>query len=77
MSILNAIEAAELENLIKLNVAKGKAYSTLGKAKEGAEAMQCALDVSDSVAITIYCTLIHLILARCVDTDTSILTLCR
>lgn len=51
MSILNAIEAAELENLIKLNVAKGKACSTLGKAKEGAEAMQSALDVSWSGAI--------------------------
>ncbi|KAL3780068.1 hypothetical protein HJC23_007317 [Cyclotella cryptica] len=47
VSMLNAIEAAELENLIKLNVAKGKAYSTLGKAKEGAEAMQMqsALDI--------------------------------
>jgi hypothetical protein len=44
---LNAIDVIELENLIKLNVAKGKAFSTLGKAKCGAKAMQSALDVSD------------------------------
>jgi hypothetical protein len=45
--VLNAIDVIELENLIKLNVAKGKAFSTLGKAKCGAKAMQSALDVSD------------------------------
>jgi hypothetical protein len=64
MSILNAIEAAELENLIKLNVAKGKACSTLGKAKEGAEAMQSALDVSGSGAIPRCCLLVSLTLIR-------------
>jgi hypothetical protein len=48
-SILNAIEAAELEELIKLNIAKGKACSTLGDREKGAEALQDALDVSESI----------------------------
>ena len=45
-SVLSAIEASELENLIKLHIAKGKACSTLGRGENGAEALQNALDVS-------------------------------
>jgi len=51
-SMLNAIEASELENLIKIKIAKGKAYSTLGNGERGAEALQSALDVSARVNYT-------------------------
>ncbi|KAL7554447.1 hypothetical protein ACHAWF_017893 [Thalassiosira exigua] len=44
-SILDAIGAPELEYLIKLNIAKGKSYSTLRKPVEGAAAYQSALDI--------------------------------
>ena len=44
--VLDAIYAPELENLIKLKVAEGKAYSTLGNDMAGAQAYQGALDVS-------------------------------
>lgn len=36
----------ELEYLIKLNIQKGKAFSTLGQGKDGLKAFQSALDVS-------------------------------
>ena len=49
--VLDAIDAPELEKLIKVNVARGKCYSTLGRGKEGAEAYQSALDVSRLVCI--------------------------
>lgn len=44
--VLDAIYAPELENLIKLEIAKGKAHSTLGNDLDGAQAFQSALDVS-------------------------------
>ena len=40
--VLDAIYAPELENLIKLKIAQGKAYSTLGKDQDGAQAFQSA-----------------------------------
>jgi len=49
--VLDAIDAPELEKLIKVNVARGKCYSTLGRGKEGAEAYQSALAVSRLVCI--------------------------
>ena len=49
--VLDAIYAIELENLIKLEVAKGKAYSTLGNHIAGALAYQSALDVSFAFAL--------------------------
>jgi hypothetical protein len=45
-SVLDAIDVPELENMIKLNIAKGKAYLTLGQGVNGADAYQRALDVS-------------------------------
>lgn len=47
--MLNAIEASELENLIKLFISKGKAHSTLGNPENGADALQSALDVSVNI----------------------------
>lgn len=46
VSVLEAIDAPELEYLLKLKISKGKAMTTLGRALEGAETYQCALDVS-------------------------------
>jgi hypothetical protein len=48
-SVLKAIEVAELENLVKLHIANGKAWSTLGNGQAGAETLQSALDVSGCV----------------------------
>jgi len=45
-SILDSINVQELEYLIKLNIQKGKAFSTLGQGKDGFNAFQSALDVS-------------------------------
>ena len=45
-SVLDAIIAPELEYVIKLNISKGKAYSTLSRPLDGVEAYQSALDVS-------------------------------
>ena len=45
-SVLDAVEPPELELLIKLYIAKGKALCNLAKGKAGAEAYQSALDVS-------------------------------
>lgn len=45
-SVLDAVEPAELELLIKVYIAKGKALCSLAKGKAGAEAYQSALDVS-------------------------------
>ena len=45
-SVLEAIDAPALEYLMKLNISKGKAYSTLRRGMDGAEAYQSALDVS-------------------------------
>ena len=46
VSVLDAIESSELETLIKLFLAKGKASSTVGKGGQAAEALQSALEVS-------------------------------
>jgi len=43
-SVLDTIDPPELEYLIKLNITKGKAYSTLRRGVDGAEAYQSALD---------------------------------
>ena len=45
-SVLEAIDVPELDNLIKVNIAKGKAYLTLGQGVAAADAYQSALDVS-------------------------------
>ncbi len=45
-SVLEAIDVPELDNLIKVNIAKGKAYLTLGQGVAAADAYQNALDVS-------------------------------
>ena len=45
-SVLDAIDVPELDKLIKLNIAKGKAYLTLGQGAGAAESYQNALDVS-------------------------------
>ena len=45
-SILDSIDVQELEYLLKLNIQKGKAFSTLGRGKDGLNAYQSALDVS-------------------------------
>ena len=45
-SILDSIDVQELEYLVKLNIQKGKAFSTLGQGKDGLKAFQSALDVS-------------------------------
>ena len=45
-SILDSIDAQELEYLLKLNIQKGKAFSSLGQGKDGFKAYQSALDVS-------------------------------
>ena len=45
-SVLDALEPAELELLIKVYIAKGKALCNLAKGRAGAEAYQSALDVS-------------------------------
>ena len=45
-SILDALDVQELEYLIKLNIQKGKAFSSLGQGKDGFNAYQSALDVS-------------------------------
>ena len=45
-SVLDAIDVPELDKLIKLNIAKGRAYSTLGQGTGAAESYQNALDVS-------------------------------
>mmetsp|Transcript_2209 Transcript_2209/g.4203 ORF Transcript_2209/g.4203 Transcript_2209/m.4203 type:complete len:551 (+) Transcript_2209:189-1841(+) len=44
-SVLEAIDAPALEYLMKLNISKGKAYSTLRRGMDGAEAYQSALDI--------------------------------
>ena len=49
LSVLEAINASELEYLIKVHIAKGKAYATLRQGSDGAEAYQIALDVSCNV----------------------------
>lgn len=46
LSVLNTINVPELDRLIKLNVARGKAFSTLGMSKQSAISYQNALDVS-------------------------------
>ncbi len=46
--VLDSIDVPELYNLIKLNIAKGKAYLTLGRGVDGADAYQRALDVSSA-----------------------------
>ncbi|KAL9178556.1 hypothetical protein ACHAXT_001894 [Thalassiosira profunda] len=43
--VLDAISPPELEYLIKLNIAKGKAYTTLRQPTDGAAAYQSALDI--------------------------------
>jgi hypothetical protein len=53
--VLDAIYAPELENLIKLKIAQGKAYSTLGKDQDGAQAFQSALDVSVAILFSLFC----------------------
>jgi hypothetical protein len=45
-SVLDSIDVPELDSMIKLNIAKGKAYLTLGQGVNGADAYQRALDVS-------------------------------
>ncbi|KAL7537358.1 hypothetical protein ACHAXR_007762, partial [Thalassiosira sp. AJA248-18] len=45
VSVLQDIEASELEYLMKLNISKGKAYATLRQGVDGAEAYQGALDI--------------------------------
>ena len=45
-TVLDALVAEELEYLIKVNIAKGKAYSTLRRSADGASAYQDAIDVS-------------------------------
>ena len=45
-SVLEAIDVPELDNLIKVNISKGKAYLTLGQGVAAADAYQSALDVS-------------------------------
>ncbi len=45
-SILDSIDVQELEYLLKLNIQKGKAFSTLGQGMDGLNAYQGALDVS-------------------------------
>ncbi len=45
-SILDSIDVQELEYLLKLNIQKGKAFSTLGQGMDGLNAYQSALDVS-------------------------------
>ena len=45
-TVLEAIDAPELESLIKLNIAKGKALATIPNAVDAANAYQNALDVS-------------------------------
>ena len=45
-SVLEAIDVPELDSLIKVNIAKGKAYLTLGNGVAAADAYQSALDVS-------------------------------
>ena len=45
-SILDSIDVQELEYLLKLNIQKGKAFSSLGQGKDGFKAYQSALDVS-------------------------------
>ncbi|KAL3763332.1 hypothetical protein ACHAW5_010999 [Stephanodiscus triporus] len=44
-SVLDAIDVPELDKLIKLNIAKGKAYLTLGQGTGAAESYQNALDI--------------------------------
>jgi len=44
-SILDSIDVQELEYLIKLNIQKGKAFSSLGQGKDGFKAFQSALDI--------------------------------
>ena len=46
-SILDSIDVQELEYLLKLNIQKGKAFSTLGQGMDGLNAYQGALDVSN------------------------------
>jgi len=45
ISILNTINVPELDRLIKLNVARGKAFSTLGMSKQSTISYQNALDI--------------------------------
>ena len=45
-SILDSIDVQGLEYLLKLNIQKGKAFSSLGQGKDGFKAYQSALDVS-------------------------------
>ncbi len=45
-SILDSIDVQELEYLLKLNIQKGKAFSTLAQSMDGLNAYQSALDVS-------------------------------
>lgn len=52
--VLDALYATELENLIKLKIAKGKAHSTLGLGLEGADAFQSALEVSFTTSLAIH-----------------------
>ena len=54
-SILDSIDVQELESLLKLNIQKGKAFSTLGQGKDGFKAFQSALDVSSYI-----CTLLRI-----------------
>ncbi|KAK1736674.1 hypothetical protein QTG54_012696 [Skeletonema marinoi] len=48
-SILDSIDVQELEYLIKLNIQKGKAFSSLGQGNDGFKAFQSALDVNTSL----------------------------
>ena len=77
-SILDSIDVSELENLLKLNIQKGKAFSTLGQGSDGFKAFQSALDVSINLCCTSLPRFFQLI--ACFDkfraTDTSLRSMC-